>query len=231
MPIGRKTIDLTGNRFGRLVVSHRALSRGRGKGVYWVANCDCGGTTTACASDFKKGAVNSCGCLRREIAASKGTHRESHPRTKEYAIWCGMRQRCQDINCKDYKKYGGRGIAISQEFLKYETFLEVMGRCPVGMSLERKDNDGPYSAENCVWGSQVEQSNNKRNNKTLTFQKETKTLAEWARDPRCLVSYALLKSRVGRQGWSLQYALSTPSQPKNWMKGKKQDHFKGRSIA
>lgn len=226
-----RAIDLRGTRFGNLVISNRDRTPRKSKGAYWVAKCDCGGVTTACASDFKRGGVTSCGCLRKKALSARSLHGESHPRTKEYAIWCGMRQRCQDPNCKDYHKYGGRGIVISSEFSEYKDFLSIMGRCPAGMSLERKDNEGAYSGDNCIWGTPLEQSNNKRSNKVLGFDGETKTLAQWARDPRCCVTYSLLKSRVGRQGWSLWDALSIPPQPKNCMLGKTRDHFKKRRKA
>lgn len=226
MTMGRKPIDLTGQRFGRLTVTARAPSRPNRAGAFWYAVCDCGGVTEACASDFKKGHVNSCGCYRREVLMSRSTHGESQARTKEYAIWCSMRQRCIDEKHKDYERYGGRGITVSAEFLDYAQFLLVMGRCPQGHSLERKDNDGPYSPENCYWATGTEQSNNKRNNKHVSAWGEIKTLAQWARDSRCVVTYRLLKSRVGRQGWGVETALTTPPQPKTWMIGKKQKHFK-----
>lgn len=228
MVIGRKPIDLTGQRFGRLTIVDRAPSKPGRAGAFWNAVCDCGGTTQARASDFKKGHVNSCGCYRREMSKSRATHGESHPRTKEYAIWCSMKQRCLDKKHKDYPKYGARGIEVSEEFMDYAKFLLAVGRCPEGCSLERKDNDGPYSTENCYWATGLVQSNNKRNNKFLSLWGETKTLAQWSRDTRCVVPYTTLKSRVGRQGWGLESALITPPQPRDWMRGKTQDHFKHR---
>lgn len=216
--------DLTGRRFGRLTIQERDYSR---KGTFWIADCDCGGSTVAAASDFKRGGVNSCGCLRREMSKAKVfKHGESHPRTREYSIWCAMQQRCNDRNHKDYPKYGGRGITISHEFNDYSKFLSIMGRCPEGFSIERRDNNGPYSPDNCRWADAQDQSNNKRNNKLLTIFGETKTLAAWGRDSRCAVSPGQLKSRIGRQGWQPEQALITPIQPKNWMKGKRQNHFK-----
>lgn len=219
-------IDLVGQKFGRLTITHRANKVGETGGVRWGAVCTCGGTTVACASDFKKRTVNSCGCLRKELASATATHGESQPRTKEYAIWCGMKQRCLSPTCKDYPGYGGRGIQVAKEFMAYSTFLRVMGRCPPNHSLERRDNGGDYTPSNCFWATPLEQGNNKRNNVVKELNGETRTLAEWGRDPRCVVPYTCLKSRVGRQGWELLTAMTTPAQPKNWMKGNKQSHFK-----
>lgn len=223
---GRKAEDLTGMRFGRLVITDRVNKPGDPRGPRWASVCDCGGVTEAAASDYKRGNVRSCGCLPLEIKKARASHGESVERSREYAIWCSMKQRCGSSAHKDFKNYGARGICVSEEFRRYESFLSIMGRCPDGMSLERVDNDGPYSSGNCRWAAPLEQSNNKRNNRNLTVWGETKTMAEWARDKRCAVSYAQLKSRVGRQGWDVESALTTPTQDRHWMLGKSQGYFK-----
>lgn len=201
----QRSEDLSGLIRGRLVVTERV----EGHSNRWYALCSCGGYTQAQASDLKRGNVNSCGCFRREVSASKSrTHGESQERTREYRVWCGMRQRCFDPGCKDYARYGARGVSVCPSWDSYARFLKDMGRCPSGAALERSNNALGYSKANCVWATPLEQGNNKRSNHRAKLGEEVKTLAEWARDPRCKVSYSLLRARVSRRGWLLADALS-----------------------
>lgn len=92
-------------------------------------------------------------------------------RTKEHNIWRGMRQRCYDFNCKDYPKYGAKGIGVYEDwFNNFESFLSYMGKCPEGMSLDRyPDREGNYEPGNVRWATPSEQNHNRgmlRNNKS-----------------------------------------------------------------
>lgn len=111
-----------------------------------------------------------------------------------------MRQRCQNPNDRTYKNYGGRGITVCDRWLEsFENFYADMGPKPSPKhSIERKDNDGPYSPENCRWATRVEQGRNRRNNRRVTIGGETKCLSEWA--VVAGVCYATMLSRT-RRGW------------------------------
>jgi hypothetical protein len=93
-----------------------------------------------------------------------------------------MRTRCSNENSLSYAHYGGRGISVCERWDLFENFYEDMGESPEGMSLDRRENDGDYSPENCRWATPEEQARNKRDNRTLTFRGETKCVVEWAEE-------------------------------------------------
>lgn len=206
-------IDLTGQRFGRLLVLRRV---GRRK---WLCVCDCGGQSVSLGYNLKSGSAGSCGCYQRERAAEVGRRcarhgesRHSGPgrqRSREWIAWMSMRQRCLNSKHKSYKDYGGRGISICERWGRYENFLCDMGRRPsVRHTLERKDVDGDYCPENCCWATGKQQCRNRRNNKLVEFGGQTKCLSEWAEIYG--VTFHLLYDRLKR-GWSFERAIATPA--------------------
>lgn len=113
------------------------------------------------------------------VDRSKG---ESSPKTKEYAVWASMRNRCNNPNNHAYENYGGRGISVCERWSTYLNFLEDMGRRPTSKhSLDRVDNNGDYSKENCKWATRVEQENNKRSNAIICIDGECQTASNWSR--------------------------------------------------
>lgn len=101
-------------------------------------------------------------------------------RTKLYYIWGGMRGRCFNPKNHKYPEYGGRGITVCARWdNSFENFVEDMGECPPGFALERKDNNGNYHPNNCVWATQKDQQRNRRNNRMIEIGGIIKTIAEW----------------------------------------------------
>jgi hypothetical protein len=162
--MGRRSPDLTGQRFGRLLVVSRIEPLVRR--AKWLTRCDCGAGHVAQGQYLMCGDTKSCGCMKREkIAAglhlSHGANRVG-ARTPEYSSWTAMRRRCLDPDDAAYPDYGGRGIAICAEWSDFAAFLADMGQKPNGTSIDRIDNDSGYSAANCRWATPKQQAANRR---------------------------------------------------------------------
>lgn len=173
--------DLVGHRFGKLVVTKRATSLEKGI-VLWECLCDCGSITVVRSQMLLRGGTKSCGCYRREV--SKNNHRTTHGKTKtsEYNIWANMKSRCYNESDASYFRYGGRGTTVCERWLEsFENFYEDMGERPKGLSIERMNNDGPYSPENCKWADSFEQNSNRRGNIMITHNNQTHHLKMWSR--------------------------------------------------
>lgn len=128
-----------------------------------------------------------------------------------YPTWQGMLWRCYKPQHKGYKDYGGRGIVVCDEWREdFWTFVADVGDKPEGYSLNRIDNDGPYSKDNCEWAPREVQDNTKRNNVWIKAFEETKTLSQWSRDERCIVPLSTLASRIQKNRWEAERALTTP---------------------
>jgi len=205
-----KLVDITGMRFGRLTVSkHLGRGLGKSRSHFWLCLCDCGASVNVNGSCLRGGATKSCGCLQRDMARSVGDRTKTHGMTKTttYNVWASMIQRCHNANAKDYERYGGRGILVCEAWQAFDAFLRDMGERPLGKSLDRIDNEKGYSPENCRWVNAKIQQRNKRNNRIITHDGKTMTLAEWS--AAAGISQITLGARL-RNGWDEAAAITTP---------------------
>jgi hypothetical protein len=153
-------IDITGVRFGRLVVLERHFPKNVSRMTYWLLRCDCGNTHVTQGSNLRSGRVTSCGCLHPRHGQSR---RESM--TGAYRTWRAMIARCENLNHVSYRYYGGRGISVCERWKQFANFFADMGERPPGMWIDRINNDVNYEPGNCRWQTPSDQGKNRRNTK------------------------------------------------------------------
>jgi NTP pyrophosphatase (non-canonical NTP hydrolase) len=129
-----------------------------------------------------------------------------------YQIWKGMRARCFSETHVSYERYGGRGIVPCEEWENYDNFYywSIENGWEAHLCLDRKDNDGPYSPDNCRWATYKEQGNNTSANVRIFAFGEFKTVSQWSEDIRCAVPLNTLYQRIQSE-WSPEKAIICPS--------------------
>lgn len=145
--------------------------------------CDCGTEKVIRLYAVFNGKTGSCGCHKSAITADRNaTHGLSN--LPEYNVYCCMKARCLNPNNPAYDKYGGRGIVVCTRWLEsFQHFIDDMGPRPtIKHSLDRIDNDGPYSPDNCRWATDSEQCSNRRSTVYLTYKGRKQCVKHWVKE-------------------------------------------------
>lgn len=191
-----KYFDLTGQRFGQLLVIGRASAPARGP-VLWECICDCKVKKNINSANLRNGTTNSCGCLRR-IKCSKNFKTHGMTSSATYQTWSCMRTRCKNPKATNYLSYGGRGIDVCKRWDSFENFFQDMGEKPAGMTLDRINVNGNYEPKNCRWATKQEQATNKRKCKLInkdTFIAFLKTQSYLKKDHIQMIANNLFKNQ------------------------------------
>lgn len=208
-------IDLTGQRFGRLVaIEHagRVVNRSGYRTTLWRCKCDCGKESIVRYPLLVTGNTRSCGCLEREnkermMKIAQQANRKSgskdfigkledHPL---YKTWKSMLMRCNNPHVKNYNNYGGRGIKVCDRWsgdLGFENFVKDMGERPDGTTLDRIDVNGNYEPSNCRWATTEQQMNNRTDNSRIILNSESITCAQLCK------KYGFYYTWVAHQLWA-----------------------------
>ena len=211
-----KRYDLTGKRFGRLLVIRKS-DKVMPRNVVWLCKCDCGNLIEVTSGSLVKGNTRSCGCLRKETSSNKPSDHHLS-KTRLYVIWRNMKDRCYNVKSAKYSSYGERGIKVCDDWLGAQGFLNFREWAFANgydenadrfeCTIDRIDVNGNYEPSNCQWVSNAFQSRNKRNTKYFIIDGQKKCLAEWCDIYN--VAYSMVLRRL-YNGMSIVEALTKPS--------------------
>lgn len=162
--------DLTGMRFGSLLVIARAPSDPITSRAFWTCQCDCGQRVDKNGKYLLCGDTRSCGCSQRAMR-QRGNPKHGaviafRAHKREYSIWRSMKSRCFTASSSNYRFYGAKGVTVCDRWLDFLAFVADMGPCPANHTLDRIDPFGNYEPSNCRWASWETQHQNLRKSRS-----------------------------------------------------------------
>lgn len=216
-----KFLDLTGQRFGRLVVLDGTYEHITPTGNHYRKHkciCDCGNYTYVASGRLRDGSTRSCGCWRKEVLTKQaranykhGASRDNAPLVDKrlYRIWKNMLKRCENSNNEDFHFYGERGISICEDWHTFEKFREwsLLNGYGESLTIDRIDVNGDYCPTNCRWATRTVQSNNMRSNRLVDVNGNKHTIADWSRLSG--INGGTIRKRL-KLGWSPFTAVYAP---------------------
>ncbi len=195
--------DFTGEKFGGWKVVGFG-GKDRYDKAMWICQCSCGTERKILGTTLRIGRSRHC----RKCANVRHGHARRSLRSAEHKVWSDMR-----VRCRNDSNYAGRGISVDPRWSSFETFLSDMGPRPnAEFTIERIDNEKGYGPDNCKWATRLEQSNNRRTNRKITFGGRTLTLTEWAKE---IGIYSSSLAKRLDKGWPLAKALEEPASSGN----------------
>lgn len=205
-----KVIDLTGQKFNRLLVIEPARTKS-GK-FAWKCKCDCGNYTITQGTELKNGRTKSCGCYAKDFARTKFT-KHGLSNNKLRFVFNSMHARCENPNNNQYHNYGNRGVVVCNEWKAPDGFINfynwaMSNGYAEGLQIDRIDNDGNYCPQNCRWVTPHENSLNKRVSLKTEYKGQVKTLMEFAEEFN--IPYKTLFCRIKYLGWDIEKSLKQP---------------------
>ena len=202
--------ELLGKKFGQLTVIEQLPTNSHGE-KKWLCVCDCGNKHEATSYNLAHGKTTRCAeCSYKAIAKKNITH----GRTPKHMFYCytNMKTRCYNQNYYLFQHYGGKGITVCNEWLGENGFQNFRkwsfeNGYSEKMSIHRIANEKVYSPDNCRWTTMTVQQNNRTNNRMITVNGITDTMANWSRKNG--IPYSTVQQRLAR-GWSEQDAVTIP---------------------
>ena len=226
----RKPIPI-GTRYSHLLVIGSPVKAASGR-YMCLCRCDCGAEKLMYEEALKYGNSRSCGCVNRKLSRERiianRDRRVSHGMcgTRLHRIWKAMKYRCSNPSAQYFHRYGGRGISVCEawrtSFIAFHEWAMQHGYRD-DLSIDRIDNDGDYTPENCRWVAMDTQARNTRQNRFITAFGLTKCLEDWASDLSCAVDISTLRKRL-RLGWEFEKAFSLPPRPISTRKDRHEQH-------
>lgn len=196
--------DYVGKRFGMVVVVGKDNAQSHFNSNSWIFQCDCGKVFSNIPSRIINGYKKSCGCHK-----GKGNLKHGLSGDPFFGTWEGMMGRCYNSSADSFKNYGGRGIQVCEDWHNVESFINWAHEtcaCKKGLSLDRIDNNGNYSPENCRWVPLKKQNHNKRNTRFETINGETRPFVEWCE--LYGMDKNVVRLRTDSLGWDIERALT-----------------------
>ena len=185
-----------GEKYGRLtVIEYAGLNKNNA--ALWKCKCDCGNERIVMGAVLRSGKTKSCGCLQRVVAKETVQKYNNSPEykpvrhithglhsTRLFGIWCRMKGRCYNSKSTQYRYYGAKGVKICDEWLTdFKAFYDwsMANGYQDDLTIDRINNDGNYSPDNCRWANHSEQMLNRSNTVFVEYNGEKKPLAVWCR--------------------------------------------------
>ena len=213
-----------GMTIGKLLVLRRGPNKiqynGRIRSSY-ICKCSCGNSNELiiCNDNLRKGHTESCGCYQKQRTSEASLKYDLKRETVQtlHNKIANAIKRCTIPENREYHNYGGRGIKVHESWIKdtanfiwyvKENFPNIEELISEGKTLDREDTNGNYEPGNIRFVSMLVQANNKRNNRYVTFNGKTQSLADHCRELN--LSYATTQGRIYKRGLTEEQALSIP---------------------